>query len=232
MANAGIPNIEVVDPAVPGYAQRAAFLLDRDGVHVAPLTQLALPPSTTPAARPQMTTICVASTRPPQFPPTTPQISSSLNVHGRLSMPVCYAISTAWSRTSSMPSASRRLGGAVRLPFARWWEGTPRALEIVAHIGERMTDWLQRRLKIRCLLSFSNNEKQVRRTWLHVQVQFRRCHRPFRAARRVVGSLGPTCGARDHGGSIRFVRQEMVLRVGCCKSGVTACIWAIVCIFL
>ena len=30
--HAGIPDIEVVDPAVPGFAQRAAFLLSRDGV--------------------------------------------------------------------------------------------------------------------------------------------------------------------------------------------------------
>jgi hypothetical protein len=29
--NAGIPSIELVDPAVPGYAARAAFLLERDG---------------------------------------------------------------------------------------------------------------------------------------------------------------------------------------------------------
>ena len=29
--NAGIPDIELVDPAVPGYAARAAFLLERDG---------------------------------------------------------------------------------------------------------------------------------------------------------------------------------------------------------
>eukprot|EP01043_Picozoa_sp_COSAG02_P031492 COSAG02_NODE_2059_length_9974_cov_6.226532_1_plen_73_part_00 len=30
--HAGIPDIEVVDPKVPGFAQRAAFLLNRDGV--------------------------------------------------------------------------------------------------------------------------------------------------------------------------------------------------------
>ena len=30
--HAGIPKIEVIDPAVPGFAQRAAFLLNRDGV--------------------------------------------------------------------------------------------------------------------------------------------------------------------------------------------------------
>ena len=30
--HAGIPDIDVVDPAVPGFAQRAAFLLDRNGV--------------------------------------------------------------------------------------------------------------------------------------------------------------------------------------------------------
>jgi hypothetical protein len=29
--DAGIPNLEIVDPAVPGFAQRAAELLDRDG---------------------------------------------------------------------------------------------------------------------------------------------------------------------------------------------------------
>ena len=29
--NAGIPDIEVIDPAVAGFAQRAAFLLNRDG---------------------------------------------------------------------------------------------------------------------------------------------------------------------------------------------------------
>jgi hypothetical protein len=29
--HAGIPDLDVVDPAVPGFAQRAAFLLDRDG---------------------------------------------------------------------------------------------------------------------------------------------------------------------------------------------------------
>ena len=31
MAGAGIPGLEVVDPAQPGYAKRAAFLLGRDG---------------------------------------------------------------------------------------------------------------------------------------------------------------------------------------------------------
>lgn len=31
IANAGIPEMELVDPAVPGYAARAAFLLERDG---------------------------------------------------------------------------------------------------------------------------------------------------------------------------------------------------------
>ena len=30
--HAGIPELEVIDPASPGYAQRAAFLLNRDGV--------------------------------------------------------------------------------------------------------------------------------------------------------------------------------------------------------
>ena len=30
--HAGIPGLEVVDPAVPGFAQKAAFLLNRDGV--------------------------------------------------------------------------------------------------------------------------------------------------------------------------------------------------------
>lgn len=30
--NAGIPDLEVVDPTVPGFAQKAAFLLNRDGV--------------------------------------------------------------------------------------------------------------------------------------------------------------------------------------------------------
>ena len=29
--HAGIPDLEVVDPAVPGFAHRAAFLLDRHG---------------------------------------------------------------------------------------------------------------------------------------------------------------------------------------------------------
>jgi hypothetical protein len=31
VAGAGIPGLEVVDPARPGYAKRAAFLLGRDG---------------------------------------------------------------------------------------------------------------------------------------------------------------------------------------------------------
>lgn len=31
-ANAGIPDMELVDPTAPGFAQRAAFLLNRDGV--------------------------------------------------------------------------------------------------------------------------------------------------------------------------------------------------------
>ena len=31
VANAGIPDLELVDPAVPGYAERAAYLLERDG---------------------------------------------------------------------------------------------------------------------------------------------------------------------------------------------------------
>ena len=31
VANAGIPDLELVDPSVPGYAARAAFLLERDG---------------------------------------------------------------------------------------------------------------------------------------------------------------------------------------------------------
>ena len=30
-ANAGIPDLETIDPALPGYAERAAFLLERDG---------------------------------------------------------------------------------------------------------------------------------------------------------------------------------------------------------
>eukprot|EP01052_Picozoa_sp_SAG31_P069937 SAG31_NODE_28774_length_405_cov_0.846405_1_plen_46_part_10 len=30
--HAGIPNLEFIDPAVEGFAQRAAFLLNRDGV--------------------------------------------------------------------------------------------------------------------------------------------------------------------------------------------------------
>lgn len=32
--HAGIPDMELIDPAVPGFAQRAAFLLERDGVSV------------------------------------------------------------------------------------------------------------------------------------------------------------------------------------------------------
>ena len=36
LENAGIRDIEVVDPAVPGYAQRAAQLLERDGVRQQP----------------------------------------------------------------------------------------------------------------------------------------------------------------------------------------------------
>ena len=41
--NAGIPDIEVVDPAVPGFAQRAAFLLNRDGVRSAKLFEKSSP---------------------------------------------------------------------------------------------------------------------------------------------------------------------------------------------
>ena len=36
IANAGLPGIELVDPSVPGYAQRAAQLLERDGVRQQP----------------------------------------------------------------------------------------------------------------------------------------------------------------------------------------------------
>ena len=36
IANAGLPDIELVDPSVPGYAQRAAQLLERDGVRQQP----------------------------------------------------------------------------------------------------------------------------------------------------------------------------------------------------
>ena len=32
IASAGIPELEVVDPSVPGFAARAAQLLERDGV--------------------------------------------------------------------------------------------------------------------------------------------------------------------------------------------------------
>jgi hypothetical protein len=34
-SHAGIPELECVDPATPGFAQRAAFLLNRDGVRAA-----------------------------------------------------------------------------------------------------------------------------------------------------------------------------------------------------
>ena len=32
--HAGIPDMELVDPATPGFAQRATFLLNRDGVRL------------------------------------------------------------------------------------------------------------------------------------------------------------------------------------------------------
>ena len=49
-AHAGIQDLECVDPATPGFAQRAAFLLNRDGVSAAKASTRVLA-ATSPSAQ-------------------------------------------------------------------------------------------------------------------------------------------------------------------------------------
>ena len=110
--HAGIPDIDVVDPAVPGFAQRAAFLLDRDGV-----SSLAASIHSHPAA-----SGCLPAALSSNPPLTAGRLHWDLIGH-----------STAWSKTCSTRSVWARSGAAAKSASAKWSDETPTAEATEAH---------------------------------------------------------------------------------------------------